>query len=320
VPGWQAAGQRAGACPRRPAPRTRIWPGHGCHRPRRRAPAARRTPCRTGGPRPQPPACRHAHRDPPAARPRYAQAARPPSPPTPAPGLCHHGHEPEREAPVPLDDGVQQLTAGRQRPMPGRWPPEASLLATARHPVLRARTPAVRHGSVAGAAALALTASGPARRPGNLARARPDPRSSRPAFPRLPGCRPWQDVPAGQNQARPSMYEMEGRARPRRAGQLAGFAGAARRPPGPGTRARGRSPGSSRVPGVAPGWCPFPAVKAFLLPPRAPRKALRPAISCFPAIHGRLHTKQAVIRISQRLSTGLLTACPQATGCKPENT
>ena len=34
----------------------------------------------------------------------------------------------------------------------------------------------------------------------------------------------------------------------------------------------------------------------------------------FSAIHGRLHRKQAVIRISQRLSTGLLTACPQATG------
>ena len=34
----------------------------------------------------------------------------------------------------------------------------------------------------------------------------------------------------------------------------------------------------------------------------------------FSAIYGRLHRKQAVIRISQRLSTGLLTACPQATG------
>ena len=318
MPGWQAAGQRAGACPRRPAPRTRIWPGHGCHRPRRRAPAARRTPCRTGGPRPQPPACRHAHRDPPAARPRYAQAARPPSPPTPAPGLCHHGHEPEREAPVPLDDGVQQLTAGRQRPMPGRWPPEASLLATARHPVLRARTPAVRHGSVAGAAALALTASGPARRPGNLARARPDPRSSRPAFPRLPGCRPWQDVPAGQNQARPSMYEMEGPcpAPPRRLASCLVFA-ARRAPPagarypreGPVSRLLPRSRRRPRVVPVSNGesiittagsTAQGPAASHFLLF-RYPRKTPQKAGS-YPhftqVIHGFTHSLPKGCRVS----------------------
>jgi hypothetical protein len=87
--------------------------------------------------------------------------------------------------------------------MPGRWPPKASLLATARHPVLRARTPAVLHGSVAGAAAPPLTASGPARPPGNLARARPGPRIIAAGIPAVAGCRPWQDVPAGQNQARP---------------------------------------------------------------------------------------------------------------------
>ena len=139
----------------------------------------------------------------PTARPRYAQAARAQSPPALAPRLRHHGHEPEREAPVPIDDRVQQLITGRQRPTPGRWPPEASLPGTARHPVSRARTPAVLHGPGAGAAAPPLTASGLARRPGNLARARPDPRSSRPAFPRLPGCGPGKDVPAGQNQARP---------------------------------------------------------------------------------------------------------------------
>ena len=139
------------------------------------------------------------------------------------------------------------------------------------------------------------------------------------------GCRragPGKTFLPGRIRQGPSMYEMEGPcpASPRQAGQLAGLAGAARRPPGPGTRARGRSPGSSHVPGVAPGWCPFPTVKALLLPPRAPRKALRPAISCFSAIHEGIHRKQAVIRISQRLSTGLFTACPQATGCKPENT
>jgi hypothetical protein len=37
-------------------------------------------------------------------------------------------------------------------------------------------------------------------------------------------------------------------------------------PPGPVTRAIYRFPGSSRVPGVSPEWCPFPAVKAFLRP------------------------------------------------------
>ena len=56
----------------------------------------------------------------PAARPRYAQAARAQSPPALAPGLRHHGHEPEREAPVPIDYQVQQLITGRQRPMPGK--------------------------------------------------------------------------------------------------------------------------------------------------------------------------------------------------------
>jgi len=57
----------------------------------------------------------------------------------------------------------------------------------------------------------------------------------------------------------PSMYEMEGPfpASLPRAGQLPGLAGAARRPPGPGTRARHRSPGSSHVPGVAPGSTRF---------------------------------------------------------------
>ena len=63
----------------------------------------------------------------------------------------------------------------------------------------------------------------------------------------------------------PSMYEMEGPfpASLRRAGQLPGLAGVARRPPGPGTRVRHRSPGSSHVPGVAPGQYPFPAAGYF---------------------------------------------------------
>jgi hypothetical protein len=114
----------------------------------------------------------------------------------------------------------------------------------------------------------------------------------------------------------PSMYEMEG-PRPaslRQADQLPGFAGAARRPPVPDTRARDRFPGSSHVPGVAPRWCPFPTVKAFLLPPRA--RAQDPAASKFRDFrhpHG-IHRKCVVIRTWQWLSTGLLTAYPQVTG------
>jgi hypothetical protein len=80
----------------------------------------------------------------------------------------------------------------------------------------------------------------------------------------------------------PSMYEMEGPcpASPHRlASRLA--VPTPRAPAGPGTRARDRSPGSSHVPGIAPGWCPFPTVKTFLLPPRAPRKSPRLAVSDF---------------------------------------
>ena len=139
-----------------------------------------------------------------AARPRYAQAARTPSPPALALRLRHHGHEPQREAPVPnrrpgsvADHRPATAAAGALAL------PEASPLATARHPVLRARTLAVLHGSVAGAAALTITASGPARRPEDARPARPDPRSSRPAFRSCRRCRTRQSVPAGQNQARP---------------------------------------------------------------------------------------------------------------------
>jgi hypothetical protein len=134
------------------------------HRPRRRAPDARRIPCRQ--------AARVPRRLPavtlivilPAARPRYAHAARaqpPPTLPRPVPSRPRAGAGgagPHRRPGSAADHRP------RQRPMPGRWPAEASLHATARHPVMRARTPA-----------------GPARA----------------------WCRPRQDVPAGQNQARP---------------------------------------------------------------------------------------------------------------------
>ena len=84
VPGWQAAGQRAGACARRPARRTRICLGlddiahDGGHRMLAARPAgqAARVPRRL-------PAVTLTV-IPPAARPRYAQAARAQSPPAPA--------------------------------------------------------------------------------------------------------------------------------------------------------------------------------------------------------------------------------------------
>ena len=244
---------------------------------------------------------------PPAARLRYAQAAQAQSPPALAPRLRYHDHEPEREAPVPIDDRVQQPITGQQRPMPGHWPPEASRClplpwparadgnraATDRRPTppLLARRrgtqpcgPALRPsctGLVAGAAAPALTASGGAAA-----------REARPCCVLTPDRRGWHPGMAGVSalattflpgriRQGPSMYEMEGPcpASPHQAGQLAGLAGAARRPPGPGTRARDRSPGSSHVPGSAPRWCPFPTVKAFLLHPRTPRKG--PAASHF---------------------------------------
>ena len=155
---------------------------------------------------------------PPTARPRYAQAARAQSPPALAPRLRDHGHEPEREAPVPIDDRVQQLITGRQRPMPGRWPRRR---LRSRQRGTQSCGLALRRsctGLLPGAAALALTASGPARPPENLARARPDLRSSRPAFPHLPGCRPWQrrSCRAKSGKAPPCM-RWRGPARPRRA-------------------------------------------------------------------------------------------------------
>jgi hypothetical protein len=255
VPGWQAAGQRAGACPRRPAPRTRIWPGPGCHRPDggHRMPAARPAGQAARVPSRRPAVTLTAI--PPAARPRYAQAARAQSPPALALRLRQHGHEPQREAPVPIDDRVQPLITGRQRPMPGQWPPEASLLATARHPVLRARTPAVLHGRACcrrgGSRAHRLRPGAAAREPRPT---RPDPdhrgRHSRGCW----GCRPWQTRSCrAESGTAPPRMRWRGRARPRRVRPTSCLVFAARRPPGPGTRARGRSPGSSRVPGVAPG-------------------------------------------------------------------
>src|SRR5215469_4785882 len=51
---------------------------------------------------------------------------------------------------------------------------------------------------------------------------------------------------------------------PHQASQLPSPPGEESAPPGPGTRLIHRFPGSSHVPGVSSGWCPFPTVKAFL--------------------------------------------------------
>ena len=266
------------------------------HRPRRRAPDARRIPCRQ--------AARVPRRLPavtlivilPAARPRYAHAARAQPPPALPPGLCQHDHVPEREAPVPTGDRAQQLITA---------PATADAGALARGGVPARDGAAPSHaGSNSGGSRTGLVRRG-ADRSGT---------SPVPGWtPDHRGISAVAGVPAparrsgrAESGTAPPCMRWRGRARPRRPGWPVAWSSpsAARRPPGPGTRARGRSPGSSRVPGVAPGWCPFPAVKALLLPPQAPRKTLQQAISCFSAIHGRLHREQAVIRIPRRLSTG----------------
>ncbi len=70
-------------------------------------------------------------------------------------------------------------------------------------------------------------------------------------------------------------------------------------------------PRLSPCPGVAPGWCPFPTVKVFLLPSRWSRKSLREFILGFFCVHTLSTECPLVIRISQRLSTGLCTPHPQ---------
>jgi hypothetical protein len=76
--------------------------------PTGRAPDARRTPCQTGGPRPQASACCHAHHD----RAGCASSIRSSCPGSVAadagPRLRDHDHEPERAAPVPSTTGFSR--------------------------------------------------------------------------------------------------------------------------------------------------------------------------------------------------------------------
>ena len=101
------------------------------------------------------------------------------------------------------------------------------------------------------------------------------------------------------------MYEMKGAlsASPHQASQWPGLAGAARRPPGPGTRTNHRFPGYSRVPGMIPGWCLFPTVKTFLRLFVKSCKSLREFTCSFFPVHTVVHIIQQVIRIPQLLST-----------------
>ena len=101
------------------------------------------------------------------------------------------------------------------------------------------------------------------------------------------------------------MYEMEGPcpASPRQAGQLPGLAGAARRPPTPGTYAGGRSPRFLPRSRGRPQVVPVSNGEVFLLPPLA--WAQGPVVNHFGFFRDPrgIHRTRAVIRIWRRLST-----------------
>jgi hypothetical protein len=82
-----------------------------------------------------------------------------------------------------------------------------------------------------------------------------DARQSRSARPGLPACRPGKNPSVGQNATRPPpcmRWRGPCLASPLRSGQLPGLPSAARRPPGPDTRAINRSPGPFSRPRSCP--------------------------------------------------------------------
>ena len=117
------------------------------------------------------------------------------------------------------------------------------------------------------------------------------------------------------------MYEMEGPCPPRRARSASCLALLApRAPPVPGTRARGRSPGSLHVPGVAPKVVPVSDGESIST--ASANAAQEPEVNyleffCYPQ---GIHRKHAVAPTLRWLSTGLFTARPQVTRCNPRNT
>ena len=120
----------------------------------------------------------------------------------------------------------------------------------------------------------------------------------------------------------PSMYEMEGPcpASPHRLASCPAL-------PTPRAARRGQVPvretslpAPPTFPGSPPGGARFRTVRTFLLPPRAPRKSPLPAISCFSAIHGRLHRKAGSYPHFTAVIHGLFTTYPQVPECQPENT
>ena len=146
--------------------------------------------------------------------------------------------------------------------------------------------------------------------------------SSRSAFRWLPACRSWKKafLLGRIRQGPPCMRwgALPGLATPGPASCLA-FAGAARRPPVPGARARDRSPGSSHAPG-SPQVVPVSNGESIFT--ASANTAQEPEVNYFGFFrypHG-IHKRQAVIRAWRWLSTGLFTARPQVTWCNPGNT
>jgi hypothetical protein len=152
----------------------------------------------------------------PAARPRYARAAR--AQPPLAPGLCHHDREPEREAPGPHR---RPGSAADHRPATA----DAGMLIPGRRPCSR------RRGTQSGALAPRRSRTGlvPARR---LSRLPPPARRGRPGTSPVPGRTPDHRgrhsrgcrVPAPARRScreesgtAPPCMRWRGRARPRRA-------------------------------------------------------------------------------------------------------
>jgi len=79
-------------------------------------------------------------------------------------------------------------------------------------------------------------------------------------------------------------------------------------------------PAFPALPGKPPGWCPFPAVKAFLRPRSPVTQELAGIHFEFFLRAHVVHRIPPVIRISQRLSTGFCTSRPQVTWRNSGNT